>query len=541
MVGFSGTMNRLPVAADPGIPSRPAAQRSPFQVSALLVLAAILLPLALVPLGRLLPTPASEADRLAQDAALVAERVAALLTDQAAALPGPTEGRAPPADRVAPALRAALTGADLPPGLRIALLDAEARVLAEHHGGTPRATARFLAAEQPVPGWPLHVMATRDAAMPAGDGLLPLGAAMLALLLLAGMAHLRERRAQAAAAAEERREAQRSARLAESAARLRLALSAAELGCWSWDEAADEATWDLQAAAILGWHPAGSVRAAALRARFDPADLPALDAAIGRARLGGDPAQCALRLRPQPGRGVRWIELRAQASEGPQGTLWHGVVADMTARRETEEQQQRLLREVDHRAKNALAVVQALLRLTRAEDQPGFLPRIQARIAALARAHTLLAQSRWQGAGLHSLATLELQRIRRAGPAVPPVLSGPAILLSPVAAQPMAMVLHELASNAAQYGALAQPDGTLSLTWRLEPDGGLEITWQERRGGGAPLPGRMRSGFGTRILDATVQDQLGGRIRRDWLPEGLRCVLNLPAGCVLAASLPAAA
>ena len=126
-------------------------------------------------------------------------------------------------------------------------------------------------------GWPLRVLAIRVAPAPQA-GLLPLGAAMLAMLSLALLAYRRERRAHAAAVADERREALRAAALAESEAQLRLALAAAELGCWSWDEAADRLAWDAQAAAILGWCPAGPVGLAALRDCVDPADRGLLDA-----------------------------------------------------------------------------------------------------------------------------------------------------------------------------------------------------------------------------------------------------------------------
>ncbi|WP_431268540.1 hypothetical protein [Dankookia sp. P2] len=113
-------------------------------------------------------------------------------------------------------------------------------------------------------GWPLRVLAIRTAPPPQ-DGLVPLGIAMLAMLALAFVAHRRERRALAAAATEERRETLRAAALAESEAQLRLALAAAELGCWSWDEAADRVAWDAQAATILGWCPSGPVGMTALR------------------------------------------------------------------------------------------------------------------------------------------------------------------------------------------------------------------------------------------------------------------------------------
>ena len=216
----------------------------------------------------------------------------------------------------------------------------------------------------------------------------------------------------------------------------------------------------------------------ALRDCVDPADRALFDATTARARRSGDPAQCAVRLRANPGTAPRWIELRAQATAGLGCPTWHGVIADITERRLVEEQQRLLLREVDHRAKNTLAVVQALLRLTRTEDAVSFLPRVEARIAALARAHTLLAQARWQGVGLRRL--LEAELGRHAAPSTVLKLAGPPVMLAAVATQPLAMVLHELASNAARYGALAQPGGTLTVGWSVAPAGWLELVWEER-------------------------------------------------------------
>jgi PAS domain-containing protein len=185
------------------------------------------------------------------------------------------------------------------------------------------------------------------------------------------------------------------------------------------------------------------VPAARLLERFDPADRAALDAALTRARRLAEPAQCAVRLRGCADGPPRWVELRAQAMACAHGITWHGVIADITERRQAEEQQQSLLREVDHRAKNTLAVVQALLRLTRTEDPAEILPRVEARIGALARAHTLLAQSRWRGAGLHRLAAAEISRLRCGEACVPADIAGPPVMLSPIATQPVAMVLHE--------------------------------------------------------------------------------------------------
>ncbi|MFC7476847.1 HWE histidine kinase domain-containing protein [Dankookia sp. GCM10030260] len=482
----------------------------------MLILAAVLLPLALLPLGRMVPTLGTEAGALAREAAVAAAEVAASLARQ---------GDASRSAATDPAiLVAALAGAPPPGGTRLAILGPDGQLLASAFGEATAGGGPFLTAEHAVAGWPLRVLAIRPAPPPR-NGLLPLGAAMAAMLSLAFIMHRRERRARLAAASNERREALRAAALAESEAQLRLALAAAELGCWSWDEAADRVAWDAQAAKILGWCPADPVGLTALRDCIDPADRALLDATTARARRSGDPEQCAVRLRTASGTAPRWIELRTQATAGLGCPTWHGVIADITERRQAEEQQRLLLREVDHRAKNTLAVVQALLRLTRTEDPVSFLPRVEARIAALARAHTLLAQARWQGVGLRRLVEAELGRHAAANTVLS--LAGPGVMLAAVATQPVAMVLHELASNAVRFGALTQPGGTLSVSWSVAPAGWLELVWEERLSLPATEVPPLR-GIGGRILEATVQDQLGGRIAREWTPEGMRCAIRLP-------------
>ncbi|TCZ65538.1 HWE histidine kinase domain-containing protein [Roseicella aquatilis] len=504
-------MMQLPVPVQKAPSPRPVRRAAALRASGLLLVAALLLPVALLPLSRLVPTLGMEAKTLSEEAATAAGRVAEAL----AAQPDPA---------------AALAAIPVPTGLRLALVGPDGRIMARAGAEAEQAGETCLVAEQGVEGTPLLLRATRAAAPPAA-GLVPLGAAVLAMLLLALLARQREARAAAAAAEEERRDALRTAALAESEAQLRLALAAAALGCWSWDEASDRIDWDAQAAAILGWCPAGQPGGAALRDCVDPADLPQLDAALDQTRRNGEAATCELRLRTAPESPPRWVELHAQARRRHGTITWHGVISDITARRHAEEQQRLLLREVDHRAKNTLAVVQALLRLTRTEDPASFLPRVEARIAALSRAHTLLARARWRGIDLHQL--VEAEMVRHGAPEAARHLGGPPVTLAAIATQPMAMVLHELASNAGRHGALARPDGALSLNWRLLPDGGLELAWQERQPG--PVRGgTARGGLGTRIMDATVRDQLGGSVARDWTPEGLRCTIRLPVACVLA-------
>lgn len=200
---------------------------------------------------------------------------------------------------------------------------------------------------------------------------------------------------------------------------------------------------------------------------------------------------------------------------------------DVTARKAAEERQTLLAREVDHRAKNALAIVQTMLRLTRAEDVQAFARAVEGRVAALARAQTLLAEERWDGADLRALLGGELAPFLGEARVE---LDGPALILPPAAAQAVAMAVHELATNATKHGALSAAGGRVDVAWRVIEVGWqptLELCWREE--GGPPIAGPPeRRGFGARVLEGTVRQQLGGTVTLHWQPSGLICEMRVP-------------
>ncbi|GGC46667.1 hypothetical protein GCM10011504_26340 [Siccirubricoccus deserti] len=323
------------------------------------------------------------------------------------------------------------------------------------------------------------------------------------------------------------------AALAQSEERLRLALEAGGMGAWELDVATGQASWDARAFALCGLpspRPDGPapIALAEFEALVLPDDLPALRAAAeGPLTTGGAFAHEFRIRRPDSGR-ERWLAARGNLVRGDGGARFVGLAWDVTDRREAEERHLLLMREVDHRAKNSLAVVQSVLALTRANDLSGFRTAVTGRIGAMARAHTLLARTRWDAVDLQALLQEELA-VHLAGGRV--TLAGPAAGLAPGAAQPVAMALHELATNAAKYGALSTPGGRVALRWQRQFDGGLCLHWRET-GGPPVMAPPLHRGFGSQLVTRTVERQLQGLITFDWEPAGLECHMMLPPKAV---------
>ncbi len=327
--------------------------------------------------------------------------------------------------------------------------------------------------------------------------------------------------------AERTAELERStAQLVQSEQRRSLALAAGNMGSWEWDSATDRYLWDEGQYRIFGVDPANFVVAPeSIRTRVHPDDWHNLQIGFDQMAKDGHAHQLEFRVLRPDGR-VRWCVGSAAATVNDDGRVARvsGVTFDITDRKEAEERQTLLAREVDHRAKNALALVQSILRLTRAKTLPAYVTSVEGRIKALSRAHAILSQSRWHGADLHGLVDEELAPYR-VGHAGRIKTSGLEVLLQPGSAQTLALALHELATNAAKYGALSSESGQLKLSWTLK-DGKLGLDWSES--GGPITKPPSAEGFGTRIITASIERQLFGHVAFDWRPEGLRCMISVP-------------
>ena len=199
------------------------------------------------------------------------------------------------------------------------------------------------------------------------------------------------------------------------------------------------------------------------------------------------------------------------------------IARDITEQKRIQEQIAILAREAEHRSKNLLATVQAAVHLSHSDTPEGLKKTIDGRIRALANVHSTLAKTRWIGADLSTIATQEFapysettqERVR---------IEGPPILLEADAAQAIAVILHELSTNAAKYGALSVDNGRVNLNWSHEKDGPLHLRWTET--GGPKVQEPTRKGFGSRIIEQMTIQQ-SGKTRFDWRSDGLICEITL--------------
>jgi PAS domain S-box-containing protein len=334
----------------------------------------------------------------------------------------------------------------------------------------------------------------------------------------------------------ESRVSERTAALESAAARLlqseqgrSLALAAGDMGSWAYDFASEMWTWDEGHRRIFGVSDDFVPTSSSIREAIHPDDVDAIDTAAKGLSQASPSYRIEARV-VRPGGEVRWCAASAVASFDARGHAVRvsGVTTDITDRKDAEMRQALLAREVDHRARNALAIVQAIIRLARADTIENYVQTIEGRIRALAQTHELLSQARWQGADVHRLVTEEVAPYRTAGNRKI-TLDGPSAIVSPETAQSIALTLHELATNAAKYGALSAKDGELSVCWRLS-DGRLVLDWAEKGGPGVTAP--SSTGFGMKIINANLTSSGRGEARFDWRPEGLHCRIDIACGQV---------
>jgi PAS domain S-box-containing protein len=266
------------------------------------------------------------------------------------------------------------------------------------------------------------------------------------------------------------------------------------------------------------------------RARVHPDDLGRLDALRSQAfaeRRREHPVEYRIF---RPSGEVRWIESRAFISYDGDGRAERmvGVNIDVTERKRAEQHQSLLIAELDHRVKNVLASVAVVAKRTseRSGSNGDFIDALDRRIQSMAAAHALLTRSRWRGVSLADVVRHELAPYAADGNTT---IEGPYVGLTAAATQAMAMVLHELATNAAKYGGLSTPQGRVSVHWHWlsndEVPAKLRLEWHEQRGPVVTDP--AQPGYGTSVIRNLIPYELGGRVDLEFVPDGVRCSIEV--------------
>lgn len=228
----------------------------------------------------------------------------------------------------------------------------------------------------------------------------------------------------------------------------------------------------------------------------------------------------------------RWHAFRALPHAGPDGSIekWFGVSVDIHERKEWEEHRELLINELNHRVKNTLTIVQSMaaqsLRQLTEENRPK-LQAFEDRLFALARAHDVLTRENWEGAELREIIDEVVEPYLRQKTKHFEI-EGERLRLIPRTALAIAMATHELATNAAKYGALSVPSGCVVITWTRMPGDAprLMLRWEER--GGPPVAVPTRRGFGTRLIERSLATDIGGDVKLTYAPTGVVCVMDVP-------------
>jgi PAS domain S-box-containing protein len=199
---------------------------------------------------------------------------------------------------------------------------------------------------------------------------------------------------------------------------------------------------------------------------------------------------------------------------------------NIDARKQDEKRMELMIDELNHRVRNTLAIVNSIASQTlkHAPSVQEFRSAFAGRIAALAKTHTLFAANRWTTSTLREVITQQLDPYTRERAA--PTIDGPRLLVKPKQALTLSLVFHELAANAAKYGALSVPVGRVEIRWEIDGERNLRLTWQESGGPRVAPPRRL--GFGSQMIEFNVTHEFGGNAVLDYQAAGVRCLLVLP-------------
>lgn len=322
-----------------------------------------------------------------------------------------------------------------------------------------------------------------------------------------------------------------------------LAMIASQMGTWRYTLADNICVYDDNAQRLYGLTEARFLHdEAGVKAKFHPDDMDHMWARVAQALdpEGDGRYEVEYRVKQRDG-SWRWLSAWGLVEFDGEGAhrkpvAIAGASRDLTELKRAEETQQLLIAELNHRVKNTLATVQAIATQTlRHSDDPAeFTANFSSRIQALAQAHSMLSDATWNGADLAELIREQLRLGSLDETRV--ATSGPAVRLPPQLALHVALILHELGTNARKYGALSAARGRITLQWRLS-DKSLSLQWREH--GGPLVSAPRKSGFGTTLIEQSVKAE-GGTAEVSYPPEGIvwNLTLALPGGGTITQTSP---
>jgi PAS domain S-box-containing protein len=323
--------------------------------------------------------------------------------------------------------------------------------------------------------------------------------------------------------------------------RLQLALNAAQLGSWQYDPLTRVVSGDARAQKIFDFAENAAVIEEVMK-RVHPDDVEKVWAALEASLNPVDPKRSATEFRLRRAGGeIRWVETLGLAyfeGDGPErrAVSFGGTVTDITERRkreeerrEREEKEHLLMREINHRAKNMLSVVDAIAHQTVASNAKDFVERFSERIQALSANQDLLVRNEWNGVEIADLVRAQLAHFADLiGSRI--AMHGPKLRLNPASAQAIGLALHELATNAGKYGALSADTGRVDVCWGTDGDA-LIMSWTEREGPLVSAP--RRRGFGTIVMETMAERSVDGKVAINYALSGLTWRLTCPAANAL--------
>jgi PAS domain S-box-containing protein len=357
-----------------------------------------------------------------------------------------------------------------------------------------------------------------DTALPIGDRILEAHTAILGIALKAYVL--------AALFAERRHH---EAVLEESETRLQEALTAGAVTAFEWDPRSGLSQRSENAAQILGFGPQQPFTGAQFLARIHPDDRASFKTLIHEVSADSPCYSVTFRFIRPDGREV-WLEETSKAEFDAAGRVVHlkGLTRDITRRKHAEERQDVLIAELDHRVKNVLARVAVVAMHTRqgSGTMDEFVRALGGRIQSMATAHSLLSQSRWHGVGLTDLIRHQLAPYTTDANTT---ICGPDVMLTSAETQAVAMVIHELVTNAAKHGSLSRPNGRVSVSWdRTGTDAAAMLTIAWRELGGPPIAARVQSGYGSSLIRDLIPHELGGTVDLVFASDGACCKIEIP-------------